>query len=450
MAVVKSDFSIDDEPMSEATMAGSTVAEQPMVHADAAPATMLEGDFMAASPVASATPHSSTESDAMDEGLDSTDLLTELARAMHDAADLQFARITADLERQRLRQVESIVARATFDTDDVKAELDADTRAIDAWAKAEAEKIKVERTRRIDARRDEHAAKVEREATIKEREILAVEVAIESHLAELNSFFAEIKQSTDPGRIASMAATKPASPALDEIAGDARRSAGAEFALRDSVGDIALDRVVDDEPLLAATTIDEPRLIAVMEPAEPDSATPNPARTWGSADAQPWGAEVARPWEPAALAESGSDEVRSAAGPAGPADPTGEMEPLLPMQSNDPGRPGESTDQAPSNPPVQAAPSWRQPSSPGATPDGDDSVDEDRPIEATMEAQAGAVEASGTISRVVADATAPIQQSDASPAEIGSHGSTLLRAIAAFRPMASNSNHAPDTTDKEH
>lgn len=450
MAVVKSDFSINDELMSEATMAGSTMAEQPMVRADGAPATTLEGDFMAASPVASATPHSSTEYDAMAEGLDSTDLLTELARAMHDAADLQFARITADLERQRLRHVESIVARATFDTDDVKAELDADTRAIDAWAKAEAEKIKLERMRRIDARRDEHAAKVQREATIKKREILAVEVAIDGHLAELKSFFAEIKQSTDPGRIASMAATKPTSPALDEIAGDARRSASAEFALRDRVGDIALDRVVDDEPLRAATTIDEPRLIAVMEPAEPDIAAPNPARAWGSADAQPWGAEVARPWEPAALAESGSDEVLSAAGPAGPADPTGEMEPLLPMQSNDPGGPGESTDQAPSNPPVQAAPSWRQPSSPGATPDAHDSVDEDRPIEAMMEAQAGAVEASGTISRVVADATAPIQQSDASPAETGSHGSTLLRAIAAFRPMASNSNHAPDTTDKEH
>lgn len=446
MAVVKSDFSIDDKPMSEATMAGSTMAEQPMVRADAAPASTLEGHVMAASPVASATPHSSTEDDAMAEGLDSTDLLTELARAMHDAADLQFARITADLERQRIRQVESIVARATFDTDDVKAELDADTRAIDAWAKAETEKIKLERMRRIDARRDEHAAKVEREATIKEREILAVEVAIDNHLAELNSFFAEIKQSTDPGRIASMAATKPASPALDEIAGDARRSAGAELALRDRVGDIALDRVVDDEPLLAATTIDEPRLIAVMEPAEPDIATPNPAGTWGSADAQPWTAEVARPWEPAALAEGGSDEVLAGAGPA---DPTGEMEPLLPMQSNDPGRPGELTDRAPSNPPVQAAPSWRQPHSPGATPDDQDTVDEDRPIEAMMKAQAGAVDASGTISRVVADATAPIQPGDASPAELGSHGSTLLRAIAAFRPMASNSNYSPDTTDKE-
>ena len=235
-----------------------------------------------------------------------------------------------------------------------------------------------------------------------------------------------------------MAATKPASPALDEIAGDARRSAGAEFALRDRVGDIALDGVVDDEP----------RLIAVMEPAEADIAAPNPARTWGSADAQPWGAEDARPWEPAALAEGGSDEVSAAAGPA---DPTGELEPLLPMQFNDMGRTGESTDQAPSDPPVQAAPSSPpQPRSPSATPDPRDAVDEDRPIEAMMEAQPGAVDASGTISRVVADATAPIQPSDASPAETGSHGSTLLRAIAAFRPMASNSNHAPDTTDKEH
>lgn len=182
-----------------------------------------------------------------------------------------------------MREVESIAARATVETDDLKAELDADTRAIDAWAKAEAEKIKLERVRRIDARRHEHAAKVEREATFKEREMLAVESAIDGHLGGLKDFFAELHRTTDPGRIASLAATLPAPPALGAIAEAARRSASAEFALRDRVSDMALDEVVDGSSLPAAATVDKSALMAVMEPAAPEVVPANLARTWGSA-----------------------------------------------------------------------------------------------------------------------------------------------------------------------
>ena len=374
-------------------------------------------------------------------GMDSMDLLQELARAMHDAAEAQFSRITAELERQRLRQMEAIVARTSTETDDLKADLDADTRAIDAWAKAEAEKIKLERMRRIDARRDQHASKVQREATIKEREVLAVEAAIDQHLGDLRNFFGELESTTDPARIASVAAMLPALPALDDIALDARHAATSEFALRDRVGDISLESPSDVELLPEAATEDEPPLKAVMESPGPATETHDLGRTWGSVDSRPWGAEIARPWEPAALAEV---DLVAAALP----DMDGSVEPLLPLNGPEPWQVGEPIHAG--GPNVEAplpARAWpNQPQWPSAPMDAPAAMDAKGPAEAAPVAGNGNDEAPPVSSE---PGPGTVQPSAAPLAESASHGSTLLRAIAAFRPMASNSNHGADSTDKE-
>src|SRR6266540_5865075 len=83
------------------------------------------------------------------------DLLGELARAMHTAATSQYERMNAELERRRGEQVEAINARAGSEAENVKSGSAADIETIDAWAKAETEKIKLERLRRIDARREQ-------------------------------------------------------------------------------------------------------------------------------------------------------------------------------------------------------------------------------------------------------------------------------------------------------
>lgn len=352
MSQFNSSFSVDDQPP----------GESPVAVADAAPVEELEQALDTGTAIAAATPGVAGSSDSPDiETVGAPDLLNELARAMHDAAQAQFARMTTELERQRLRQIEAIAGRASAETEDLTAELEADTRAIDAWAKAETEKIRLERMARIDARRDEHADMLQREATIKERKIFAIEVAIDAHRAELDTFFTDLGRATDPARIASVAAAMPRLPSLDEIAEDAHRAASAEFALRDRADDIRAQRTTDDE-----ADVSESRLMAVMDPADASAET---------ADARPWESADARPWEPVALAE------------VEPAEPAQATESSLPVEASQATEPSET-------------PELSQPS--------------------------------------VAPEAEPV-----------SAGSTLLRAIASFRPMASNQSHPTEPPDKE-
>lgn len=175
------------------------------------------------------TPDDATETAAAQDD----NLLSELARAMHAAATAEYERLNAELERRRAEQVEAIAARADAEIENLKADSETDIGSIELWAKAEVEKIKLERLRRIDARREALASQLERHDTIKEREVFAIEVAIDAHRNEVDQFFGRMERETDPAAIARVASSMPPFPALDDVAADARRGAIAEFAAID-------------------------------------------------------------------------------------------------------------------------------------------------------------------------------------------------------------------------
>jgi hypothetical protein len=180
-------------------------------------------------------------------------LLGELARAMHAAATSQYERLNIELERRRAEQVEAIAQRANAESETLKADSETDIGSIDAWAKTETEKIKLERLRRIDGRREELAAQLVRQETIKEREVFAIEVAIDAHRNEVDLFFGRMERETDPSAIATIASTMPPFPSLEDVAVQARRSAAAEFATIDGVVEEPTPRV-DATPGTAETT----------------------------------------------------------------------------------------------------------------------------------------------------------------------------------------------------
>ncbi|MDO8484076.1 MAG: hypothetical protein Q7S35_03945 [Candidatus Limnocylindrales bacterium] len=217
---------------------------------------------------------------------DHDDLLGELARAMHAAAASQYERINAELERRRAEQVESIAARASSEVQDLKAGLEADIRAIDAWAKAETEKIKHNRLGRIDARREQLANRLERQETIKSREVFAIEVAIDAHRNEVDSFFGRMEREADPAAIAQVASTMPQFPPLAKIAEEARQGAAAEFASLDEQAGPA--PVADD--LEGEGSVSESRLMAVMDPGASRGDDGEAARPWES---EPYAVSVA-------------------------------------------------------------------------------------------------------------------------------------------------------------
>lgn len=213
------------------------------------------------------------------------DLLGELARAMHAAATSQYERMNAELERRRADQVEAIAARATAEAERLKERTQTDIGAIDAWAKAETEKIKQERLRRIDARREDLAAQLERQETIKQREVFAIEVAIDAHRTEIDQFFGRMERETDPTAIAQVASSLPPFPSLADIADEARRMASAEFESLDretgaASSPSATDAgapVLDDAPEALVT---ESRLMAVMDPEASHGGSPEAAPPW--------------------------------------------------------------------------------------------------------------------------------------------------------------------------
>jgi len=213
------------------------------------------------------------------------DLLGELARAMHAAATSQYERTNAELARRRAEQVEAIAARATAEAEQQKASTESDIGAIDAWAKAETEKIKQERLRRIEARKEELAAQLERQETIKQREVFAVEIAIEAHRTEIDQFFGRMERETDPTAIAQVAASLPPFPSLADIADEARRGASAEFeSLDHETGTGSPPSATDaGAPMLDSAPdalVTESRLMAVMDPEASHGGSPVATPAW--------------------------------------------------------------------------------------------------------------------------------------------------------------------------
>ena len=208
-------------------------------------------------------------------------LLGELARAMHAAAASQYERINAELEDRRAQQVEAIATRARSEIEGLKTGSQADVGAIDAWAKAETEKIKQERLRRIDARRAQLATQFERQEAIQAREVFAIEVAIDTHRAEIDAFFGRMERETDPAAIARVASMLPPFPAFAQIVDEARREVAAEgTSLGQATGPATAVNDVEREP-----GVSESRLMAVMDP------------TGAHGDGESESDEATRPWE---------------------------------------------------------------------------------------------------------------------------------------------------------
>jgi hypothetical protein len=183
------------------------------------------------------------------------DLLGELARAMHAAATSQYERMNAELERRRAEQVDAIAARTATDTEHLRASTEQDISAIDAWSKAETEKIKQERLRRIEARREQLASQLERQDTIRQRELFAIEVAIDAHRSEIDQFFGRMERESDPTAIARVASSLPPFPSLAEISDGARRDATAEFEQLER--DVAVEPAPDSTVAEATTALDD-------------------------------------------------------------------------------------------------------------------------------------------------------------------------------------------------
>lgn len=228
--------------------------------------------------------------------------LADLARAMQATAAAEQARIAETTERRRQLHIGGIRAREAAEADEIREIADEDVSGINAWADGEIKRLKLERERRITARREQLQIRLEEHRAVIAHEVEVVEAAVATYRAELDRYFGGLESETDPVTIAQEAGKRPVFPALERIGPDdapggsgMTGAATVETAIAETAAesDVATNEAIDvgkvDQPdasgeasgaVNAASTADadaadaDATLVAVMDPeaiGQPDA-----------------------------------------------------------------------------------------------------------------------------------------------------------------------------------
>jgi hypothetical protein len=155
-----------------------------------------------------------------EDGGDSTAFLADLARAMQTTAAAEQARNAETTEQRRQTHIDAIRAREALEAEDLRELAKDDVKGIDAWSDGEIKRVKLERERRIAARREQLQVRLEEHRSVVSREVDAVEAAIASYRADIELYFRRLESETDPVAIATLARSRPQFPALELIGPD--------------------------------------------------------------------------------------------------------------------------------------------------------------------------------------------------------------------------------------
>jgi hypothetical protein len=209
----------DLESADDAVDANTLIGESPAVEAtdDSAEAP---AEAAATPAEAAATPAEAVEGDDRDA------FLTELVRTIRATAEVERARIAEDTQRRRQSHVDGIGARRASEADRMRELADEDINTIDVWVESETKRIELERERRVAALNEDLEASLAEHRSRIDAEIEAVESAVATYQAEIESFFTDLEGETDLVSIARRAAQRPAFPSLDAVSAAAAKGAG--------------------------------------------------------------------------------------------------------------------------------------------------------------------------------------------------------------------------------
>ena len=165
---------------------------------------------------------------------DDAALMTELAQAMHRAAEERQTRAVEAVERRRAVHVQGIRERGESEAKVAGDQARRDQAAIVEWAAAEADRINSERERRSEARERELAALLDRHDAQIDWEIETIEATVAEHRSDLDAFFKRLAAEADAATIARLAVEMPRLPDLDRVSEGARARNAAAGALTDA------------------------------------------------------------------------------------------------------------------------------------------------------------------------------------------------------------------------
>ena len=210
--------------------------------------------------------------------------LAELAKAMQNTAAAEQARSAEETEQRRQSHIDAIRAREAIEAEELRELAKEDVKGIDAWSDGEIKRIKLERERRIAARREQLQIRLEDHRTVVGREVEAVEASVGAYRADIAEYFRRLESETDPVAIARYAGSRPPFPDLDQVRPD---SAGATPEYRTTVyAQVASE--TPPEPAAEASRLRRRRSrLPVEAVAEPEAVAEveNPVETQDDAPA---------------------------------------------------------------------------------------------------------------------------------------------------------------------
>ena len=269
-------------------------------------------------------PTVATAYDASGQSEDGATFLADLAKAMQSTAAAEQSRNAETTEQRRQAHVDAIRAREALEAENLRELAKEDVKGIDAWSDGEIKRVKLERERRIAARREQLQIRLEEHRTVVGREVDAVESAVASYRAEIDEYFRRLEGETDPVAIARYAGNRPAFPELDQIGPDdvpqISTYAAASSPVVGTETEPAAEPVVEDETPPADQ--DQPpangSMVGVMDP---DAQADAPVDPWTGTPA----AEPVAEAQPMAEAEPASEEQ-----------PVAEVEPVAQAEQAEP------------------------------------------------------------------------------------------------------------------
>ena len=152
-----------------------------------------------------------------DGAADGGQFLAELAKAMQTTAAAEQARNAEEIEQRRQSHIDAIRAREAIEAEELRELAKDDVKGIDAWSDGEIKRIKLERERRIAARREQLQIRLEDHRTVVGREVEAVEASVGAYRADIAEYFRRLESETDPVAIARYAGTRPPFPDLTAV-----------------------------------------------------------------------------------------------------------------------------------------------------------------------------------------------------------------------------------------
>jgi hypothetical protein len=176
-------------------------------------------------------PDIETGGDPGESVVDSDAFLADLAKAMQATAAAEQARNAEGTEQRRQSHIDAIRAREAIEAEELRELAKEDVKGIDDWSDGEIKRIKLERERRIAARREQLQIRLEEHRTVIAQEVEAVEAAVASYRIGIEQYFRRLGSETDPVAIAKQAGTRPPFPALETIGpGDIPAASGSPNA----------------------------------------------------------------------------------------------------------------------------------------------------------------------------------------------------------------------------